>query len=143
MRYCYCVGLAARAPLSTWLLLLLSTCLTGCWLLPQSPYRQALPESAAEILEHRSGTVDFTYLLRARITEDEFRTYVDELGLAPVNNAAWKDDGVVKPSQPHPDDPEWWSPIRPVDGVFQLRQDSDIISAKYEDGFIYLSVIHL
>ncbi len=115
----------------------------GCGLLPQSPYRQTLPETATDIQEHRNGVVDFTYLLRARITEVEFRRYTDDLGLTPVNNATWEDGGVVKPSRPHRDDPDWWSPLRSVDRVFQLRQDSDMISAKYENGFVYLSVVHL
>ena len=117
--------------------------MTACGLLPQSPYRQALPDTASEVLEHRSGGVDFTYLLRARVTETEFRAYVDELGLSPVKNAAWDDTGVIKPSKPHKDDPDWWSPIRSVDRAFQLHQDSDIITAKYENGLVYLSVVHL
>lgn len=112
---------------------------TACALLPESPYRQALPADATEIREHRSGGVDFTYLLRARLDEAGFRAYVAGLGLEPGPGPA---DREAAPA-PHPDDPDWWSPIRSGAGTHERRSDGDIIRAKYENGFLYLSVVHL
>ncbi|MBC8550961.1 MAG: hypothetical protein H8D23_15055 [Candidatus Brocadiales bacterium] len=55
----------------------------NCSILPQSPYRQVLPQTASDIKEYRSGVVDFTYLLRAKVTENEFSDYVKVFGLLP------------------------------------------------------------
>lgn len=118
----------------------------GCGVLPQSPYRRALPRTASEIKEYRSGVVDFTYLLRAKITEDEFSDYVKLFGLLPdkLNEISEKNIHLKKETQKSDIFPSWWSTIRPgVDIVFGKMDKGDIISAKYEEGFLFLHVTHI
>ena len=115
----------------------------GCDLLIQSPYRKGLPDTASDIREHRSGVVDFTYLLRVRITEEEFETYVKRLGLELKSNGGYQGGANAEPGERNEDDPDWWSPIWSVDRVYGIRRDGDVISAKWEGGFVYLSGIHL
>ena len=115
----------------------------GCDIIAKSPYRQALPDTASDIREHRGGVVDFTYLLRARITEEEFEDYVKRLGLVLKSSGVLQAGINVGPRERHDDDPDWWSPIWSVDRVYGIRRDGDVISAKYEGGFVYLSVVHL
>lgn len=121
----------------------ISLFMLGCVLLPQSPYRQALPITATDVKEYRSGTVDFEYLLRARMTEDEFRQYVHRLGLNPVHYPPSKFPNASKPKSLPQGRPDWWRPIHRAGIVYELRKKSDIISAKYEAGFLYLSVFHI
>ncbi len=125
--------------------LLLFICVS-CNILPQSPYRRALPKTASDIKEHRSGVVDFTYLLQARVTEDEFLDYVKFFGLLPdkLNEMSEKNRHLRMKRQKSDFFPSWWSTIRSgIDIVFEKRDKSDIISAKYEEGFLFLHVTHI
>ena len=115
----------------------------GCDLLIQSPYRKGLPDTASDIREHRSGVVDFTYLLRVRITEEEFEDHVRRLGLILKSSGVLQAGKNVRARERHEGNPDWWSPIWSVDRVYGIRRDRDVISAKWEGGFVYLSVIHL
>ena len=118
----------------------------GCGILPQSPYRQALPQTASDIKEYRSGVVDFTYLLRAKVTGNEFSDYVKYFGLLPnkLNEISEKNRHLKRERQASDFFPSWWSTIRPgVDIVFGKRDKADIISAKYEEGFLFLHVTHI
>lgn len=127
------------------ILLFLSICVS-CSILPQSPYRQALPQTATDIKEHKSGVVDFTYLLRAKVTENEFSDYVKLFGLLPdkLNEMAEKNRHLKNERQKSDFFPSWWSTIRPgIDTVFEKRDGPDIISAKYEEGFLFLHVTHI
>ncbi len=125
--------------------LLLLICVS-CNILPQSPYRQALPKTASDIKEYRSGVVDFTYLLRAKVTENEFSDYVRFFGLLPdkLNGISEKNRHLRTQRQKSDFFPSWWSTIRPgIDIVFEKRDKSDIITTKYEEGFLFLHVTHI
>ncbi len=118
----------------------------SCNVLPQSPYRRSLPKTASDIKEYRSGVVDFTYLLQAKVTESEFSDYVKFFGLLPdkLNDMSEKNKHLKKERQTSDFFPPWWSTIRPgIDIVFEKRENSDIITAKYEEGFLFLHVTHI
>ena len=82
----------------------------GCDLLIQSPYRKGLPDTASDIREHRSGVVDFTYLLRARITEVEFEAYAKGLGIVLKTSGVSQAGRNVGPRERHEDDPDLVEP---------------------------------
>ena len=78
----------------------------GCDLLVQSPYRKALPDTASDIREHRSGIVDFTYLLRAKITEDEFEAYAKRLWLELKSGGGYQSGASRRLGERNEDDPD-------------------------------------
>ena len=102
----------------------------ACDILPQSPYKQALPQTASDIKEYKSGVVDFTYLLRAKVTENEFLAYVKFFDLLPdkQNEMSKKNKHLRIKKQKSDVFSSWWSLIRHgIDDVFEKKDKSNII----------------
>jgi len=69
--------------------------------------------------------VDFTYLLRSKITQDEFEIYVKMLGLVLKSSRIQQGGENAAPRKPHKDDPDLWSPTWSVDRIYGIRKDVD------------------
>ncbi len=123
-------------------------CLGG-WMIVRnilvSPLCEALPPTAGEIQEwhwNEGGLTgqDYVYLLRAKITEQEFREYVDNLGWTPY--MADREYGFVwgwYPHELHSDEEiEWWTPSEDSNGAYIHSEDARMRYAKWEDGYIYV-----
>ena len=103
----------------------------------------ALPSSATDVHEwaHDDGFLpDYTHLLKARITADEFRAYVEKAGMAPHT-----------PTRKYEDDEhwlnwrftggcheDWWDPSDSLEGTFARNHGDEWGYAKYENGYIYV-----
>ncbi len=113
------------------------------------PERKALPRTASDIHERHwieEGLVgqDSVYILKARITKDEFLKYVDELSLTPHTPSReyalgfgidWYHHRIYSDK-----DPAWWKP-HPYLGfgdVWVHDGDSWWLYAKYEEGYVYI-----
>ena len=116
-----------------------------------SPLRKALPPAAQDIHEwswDEGGLLaqDYDYVLKAKITQDEFDQYVRDLGLSPHTPTRQYSGGF----QPDWDlswlwrldnngvRPDWWSPSTDVSGTYVYDGGSLWTYAKYEDGYLYL-----
>lgn len=119
------------------------------WLV--TPMHKALPWGARHVRESywADGFLpDYSYCLKARISEDEFPGYVARLGLTPHTQARSHED----PTSPwlgwaHPFDLDratesgrWWDPPPIEAGKTYVAQSGDEwILAAYKDGWLYVS----
>lgn len=102
--------------------------------------RRALPSSATDIHVCKPSIFwvhpDFWYLLKAKITLEEFETYRKHLKFVPITEDAKKEihwtgwDALVD---------EWWDPLTTSDGAFYdpSTQGSHRATMKYENGYLY------
>lgn len=101
---------------------------------PKYP-RSQLPPTATEIHDYNSSGLisiqaDYFYLLTARIDEDEFQTFVADIGFAESELAAdwW----------PNMNGFEWWTPGESSEKVYaSTNQMKPKAVAKYEKGTLY------
>ncbi len=107
-------------------------------------FRRALPPSAQDVHEwfqEDSFLPDYTYMLKARITEQEFRNYVDRFQLTPHTPARVYSQDTEPWLRWHPARSEteaWWDPGESLSETF-VRQEGDTWTfAKYENGYLYL-----
>lgn len=82
------------------------------------------------------------YLLRAKITEDEFYTYVNKLNLTPHTSTREYGYGFILNWHPHEhltdDQLDWWTPTENFDSTYVYDGGSWWRYAKYEDGYIFV-----
>jgi len=102
--------------------------------------KRALPSSATDIRECKPSIFwvhpDFWYLLKAKITPEEFEAYRTKLKFVPIPEEAKKEihwtgwDDLVD---------EWWDPSPTSDGAFYdpSTQGSHRATMKYEKGYLY------
>jgi len=105
--------------------------------------RAALPTSAEDIHEFHSSyagvTMDYVYLLKARITENEFQEFVNRMKLSNL------EDGRGSRREKsywggHADLGEaWWNPTESIAGAYHdnTAKGSLVVLAKYEHGYLY------
>jgi hypothetical protein len=103
------------------------------------PPHRMLPQDAADVHEWswEDGLLpDYTYLLKARISQDEFAAYVAHFHLTPhTADRVYTDDADIWFSWDGAAD--WWDPSEERDGSF-VRQEGDRWTyAKYERGYLY------
>jgi hypothetical protein len=105
------------------------------------PLRRALPWSATDIHEwsREDGFLpDYTYLLKAKITPEEFRSYVHARGLTPhAASREYEDQESWLGWQGRSGLP-WWTPTDSLDTTFVANYGREWTYAKYEDGYIYV-----
>lgn len=103
--------------------------------------RKALPASATHIQDLRFGTLDYPdYLLKARMTEEEFEPYRQKLGyiLLPEDKKQYLHWQFTISSH---DIRGWWDPSESSEGTY-YHPDVDISREKgavmkYEKGYVY------
>lgn len=121
---------------------------TGLIRIP-SPERRALPWFASNVHEFRwNGGIngDYSSCLKARISQTEFRTFVDRLGLDRVYsekdhselNVFW-----VGPEMGADSQADWWDPPTSLEGSHfkHVIRDEYFEIAKYHNGHVYSSVL--
>jgi hypothetical protein len=111
-------------------------------LLLDPPLVRALPDTARDVKtwswqEEGPLAQDFSLKLRAGITEEQFRSYVDEMGMTPHTPDREYQHGFQPGWGPDPEI-EWWTPSTEI-GETYVREDGASWSyAKYEDGCIWV-----
>lgn len=96
------------------------------------PYRKALPWSASEVKEYiwtEGFLPDFSYYLRARITEKQFLDYVARFEL----ESAGKREQFAEP-----DEAPWWRPSPGAHEVYRLEDGDWSMEALYDDGIMWV-----
>jgi hypothetical protein len=96
------------------------------------PYRKALPLSASEVNEYvwTDGFLpDFSYYLRARITEEQFLNYVARFKLA-IDGKRELFAG--------PHEVPWWSPSSGAHEVYELENGDWSMEAIYDNGIMWV-----
>jgi hypothetical protein len=136
--------------LSLTVMSLILACLGGRALIQHifaSPLRKGLPTTATQIREWRwseGGLTgqDYVYLLRAKITQQEFLDYVDKFDMTPHTPERGYSRGFVldwHPHTQHSDEAlEWWTPSPNFDNTYAHDGGSWWRYAKWENGYIYL-----
>ncbi len=117
------------------------------WIRPdETTARRALPSSAEDIHEWEQDfgfLPDFTYHLKAKITEEHFHHYVDKFGLTPhtstrqyTQSADWLSWESLPGSVG-----DWWNPSNSLEFTFVRQEDDFWMFAKYEHGYLYLTAL--
>jgi hypothetical protein len=110
-------------------------------------FRKELPWSAHDVHEYYvSDTLlpDYSYQLKAQVTEDQFRRYIAKFGLTPhtptrtySDSTIWlRWDGVRGAER------GWWDPSDSLDSTFVWQGYDTWTFAKYEHGYLYLASIN-
>jgi len=112
-----------------------------------SPLRKGLPPTATQIREWRwaeGGLTgqDYAYLLRAKITKQEFLDYVDRFDMMPHTPEREYSCGFFLdwcPGMLHScESPEWWTPSNRSDNTYVYDGGSWWQCAQWENGYIYV-----
>jgi|GEM_PF-1673102 len=124
--------------------------LTGylCWTyLFQWEARRALPWSATDIQEwswKEWPFRDYSYHLKAKITETQFHQYIPKFDLTPHTPSRRYDDGPEPWLAWRQSGPNWWDPSESLDHTFVHQDGYCWTFAKYERGYLYFtSLEHL
>lgn len=119
---------------------------TALYFVVVQPEHRALPWSARQIQEYYwSETLlpDFQYCLKARISEDEFKTYVSKLGLITLTEKRVNEGQAPSLAWPRSftdDDLNWWNPPGIQKGKTYVHQSGDTwVFASYEKGWLYVA----
>ncbi len=106
-------------------------------------FRRALPSNAEDVHEwiREDGFLpDYSYKLKAKISDEDFHRYIDRLKLTP--NAAGRqysqDAEAWLRWQPDPAAPEWWNPSESLAETFVRHSGDNWTYAKRERGYLYL-----
>ncbi len=105
------------------------------------PLLRALPSSATDVHEwsREDGFLpDYTYLLRARITPEEFQSYVQARGLTPHTATREYEDLELWLRWKYKPELPWWNPSDSLNTTFVANSGREWTYAKYEDGHIYV-----
>jgi hypothetical protein len=137
--------------IAIWLAILCAVLTIGAWgwrEMNVRPMRRALPSTATDIHEfdRSDGFLpDYSYYLKARISSDEFQTYVERRHLKPFSEDGQYDESphpwVNWRSQGQLGEGSWWNPSVSLDGTYVANSGDEWILAKYEHGYIYVRAI--
>lgn len=122
------------------------------WFIWQRPdlwqFRHQLPWGAQDVHEwyqEDSFLPDYSYLLKAKITEDQFRSYIGKFGLT-IHSENRK---YSEPSDPWLNwtdwsgrKNDWWNPSSSIENTFVAEGGDTWTFAKYEQGYLYLSSVN-
>ncbi len=114
----------------------------GAKILTTPPLRRALPASAQDIHEwsrDEGGELaqDYSYLLKAKITRDEFYQYVNKFNMTLYTPTQQYSCGFY-PGWSSSKKPDWWTPSEDLQGTYVRAENCAWTYAKYEDGYIYV-----
>ena len=106
----------------------------------QWEFRRLLPGDAKDVHEliHENGLLpDYTYQLKAKISDEQFRKYVERLGLTPhFSGRPYSDEQHWLNWQAR--EPDWWDPSESLDGTYVEQIGDTWTFAKHERGYLYL-----
>jgi hypothetical protein len=110
-------------------------------------FRKALPWSAREIHEcymTEPLLPDYSYQLKARITEHEFRDYIARFKLTPhTSSRTYSEEAIWLSWNEVPGfERGWWDPSDSLDSTFVWEGNDTWIFAKYENGHLYLGSVN-
>jgi hypothetical protein len=111
-------------------------------------FRRNLPGTAVDVSEwDRSETLlpDYSYHLKASITEEQFGIYITKFGLTPHSETrqysqspspwlSWQAAPGFQGS--------WWDPSDTLAGTFVHQEGDTWTFAKYENGYLYLASLN-
>ncbi|MDC0087975.1 hypothetical protein OAI07_00375 [Akkermansiaceae bacterium] len=97
-----------------------------------SEAKSALPNSAANVREYYSGTVDFVRLIKAELPQEDYVIYAANLGLTAQFNSAKHENIRRTIDMGISDAPSWWDPPNASGTTF----------FKYTEGDEYFQVLH-
>jgi hypothetical protein len=110
--------------------------------------RKALPWSASSIQESYWSEFllpDYSYQLKARITEDQFRSYITKFGLTPHTDSRQYSDSAETWLQWRADasfGDNWWDPSVSLTNTYVWQGGDTWVYAKYERGNLYLESLN-
>jgi hypothetical protein len=86
---------------------------------------------------------DYSYNLKARVTEKQFCDYITRFGLTPHTPArTYSDEAILLSWKMGPGfEAGWWDPSDSLDATFVWQNYHTWTFAKYEHGFLYLASI--
>ena len=111
----------------------------------QWAFRRALPWSASDVHEwiwSETLLPDYSYHLKARVTEEEFGRYTARFGLTPhAETRQYSEAAPLWLSWRTPDNfkGDWWTPSETLNGTFVANEGRTWTFAKYEHGYLYLA----
>ncbi len=109
------------------------------------PIRKALPFTAQDVHDwswEEGGETgqDYCYMVKAKITPEEFRQYINRFGLTlhtPTRrysmdySPGWNGCTFIEK-------PDWWTPSDDMSGTYVHDYGSAWVYAKYEGGYIFV-----
>jgi hypothetical protein len=110
-------------------------------------FRKELPWSAHDVHEwYMSDTLlpDYSYQLKAQVTEDQFRRYITRFGLTPHTPTRSYSDSAIWLSWNRAPGFEggWWDPSASLDSTFVWQGYDTWTFAKFENGYLYLASVN-
>jgi hypothetical protein len=106
----------------------------------QWEFRRLLPGDAQDVHEliHEYGFLpDYTYQLKAKISDEQFRQYVERLGLTP-HFAGRQYSDVPAWLNWKEGEADWWDPSESLDATYVEQIGETWTFAKHERGYLYL-----
>jgi hypothetical protein len=107
-------------------------------------FRRALPPSAEDVHEwsREDGFLpDYSYKLKAKISEDQFHLYIDRFQLTPhAPDRQYSQDAKIYLQWRAETNPEiaWWNPTESLAETFVRQVGDNWTFAKRERGYLYL-----
>jgi hypothetical protein len=110
-------------------------------------FRKKLPWSATDIHEiywTDFPLPDYSYNLKAKISESQFLKYISKFGLSPHTTDRQYSDDVIWLNWDAPPDNKgsWWNPTDSLTNTFVWQGNDTWIFAKYEHGYLYLGSLN-
>ncbi len=120
----------------------------GCWKwLNTWGFRSKLPWSASEIYEwsREDGFLpDYSYFLKAKITQEEYLKYIEELNLKKHTETSKYPDGTLglNWSAMSGVDRNIWNPSISLSETYVWQNGHEWVLAKHENGYLYLKALN-
>ncbi len=131
------IGLAVVVASLTWIL----------WA-DQWKFRRELPRGAEDVHEwiREDGFLpDYSYMLKAKLTEKQFREYVERLELtphSPMRHYTQDAQPWLRWDKGHDAETDWWDPSESLEDTFVSQRGDIWTYAKYERGYLYLKSLN-
>ena len=116
-----------------------------CYYLFTWEFRKALPWSARDVREYYetdSFLPDYSYQLKARITEQQFHEYIAKFHLTLHTPTRTYSDDTLWLSWRHVRNCDWWDPSDSLESTFVWQGNDTWIFAKYERGHLYVGSLN-
>jgi len=107
-------------------------------------FRRELPWSAKDVHERYDSDVllpDYSYNLKAKITQGEFRLYVTKFGLTPHTSTRQYSESPDPILNWQSATNSWWDPSDSMQNTFVWQGGTTWTFAKYERGHLYLESV--
>jgi len=110
-------------------------------------FRKELPWLAGDVHEHYTTDIllpDYSYYLKAKISEAQFQRYIAKFKLTlHTSDRNYTDDTVWLQWDAHDSTPNhWWDPSKTLNNTYVWQGNDTWIFAKYENGYLYLQSLN-